>query len=118
MRTPLQTRQLVAGCLFTAAFALATTTPMAVADTIDEMVRNSGALESPFWSYLYNNGYGYLDAKRVNDDGQIACANRNAGVPPDQVIPLLQSRGYTAREARGIVLAEQAASKSQAFPVC
>ena len=34
------------------------------------------------------------------------------------VIPLLQSRGYTAAEAQGFVLAEQAANKSQAPPVC
>jgi hypothetical protein len=110
-------RPLAAGCLIAVALGLATAPP-AGADTIDEMVHNSGALESPFWSYLYKNGFGYLDAQRVNNDGQIACANRKAGVPPYQVIPLLQARGYTAPEAQGIVLAEERASESQGFPVC
>ena len=98
--------------------AMALANGMAGADTIDQMVHNSGALESPFWSYLYKNGFGYLDAQRVGYDGSIACANRKAGVPPYQVIPLLESRGYTAGEAQGIVLAEESASESQAFPVC
>ena len=88
------------------------TAPMAGADTINEMVENTGALEMPFWSYLYENGFGYLDAQRVSNDGKIACANRKAGVPPDQITPLLALRGYTAEEARGIVLAEQSGQDS------
>ncbi|MDP7723959.1 hypothetical protein [Mycobacterium sp. TY814] len=92
--------------------------PLASAETIDEMVHNSGALESPFWSYLYKHGFGYLDAQRVNNDGQITCTNRKAGVTASQIASLLETRGYTAPEAQGIVSAEQAASQSQAFPVC
>jgi hypothetical protein len=111
------TRRVIAGCVIAATLGLGSAAP-ADADTIDQMVQNSGALESPFWRYLYEHGYGYLDAKRVNDDGNIACANRKAGVPPSQVIPLLESRSYSKEEAQGIVLAEEAASKSQAFPVC
>jgi hypothetical protein len=110
-------RRLTAACVMVITVGLGAA-PLAGADTIDQMVHNSGALESPFWRYLYENGFGYLDAQRVNSDGQIACANRKAGVPPYQIIPLLKSRGYTAAEAQGIVLAEQAASESQAFPVC
>ena len=90
---------------------------MASADTIDEMVKGTGALESPFWRSLYENGYGYLDAQRVSNDGKIACANRQAGVPPYQITPLLQSRGYSSEEAWAIVLAEDAARES-AHAVC
>lgn len=88
------------------------TAPMAVADTINEMVENTGALEMPFWSYLYENGFGYLDAQRVSDDGQIACVNRKAGVSPHQIASLLASRGYTEDEARAIVSAEQSGQNS------
>jgi hypothetical protein len=110
-------RRLSACCVMAATLGMATA-QLAGADTIDEMVHNSGALESPFWRYLYEHGYGYLDAQRANSDGMIACANRKAGVLPYQVIPLLKSRGYTGAEAQGIVLAEETASESQAFPVC
>ncbi|PRC43028.1 hypothetical protein C6A85_000000107460 [Mycobacterium sp. ITM-2017-0098] len=92
--------------------------PSAGADTITEMVENTFAEESPFWSYLYDNGYGYLDAKSVSNDGKIACVNRKAGVPPYQVTDLLVARGYTPVEAGGIITAEQAASESRAHPVC
>ena len=85
---------------------------MASADTINEMVQNTGALESPFWRQLYENGYGYLDAQRVNNDSKIVCVNRQAGVPPYQITPLLQSRGYTETEAWELVLAEMTASDS------
>jgi hypothetical protein len=101
----------MAGCVMVATLGLVTA-PVAGADTINEMVENTGALEMPFWSYLYESGFGYLDAQRVNNDGKIACANRTAGVPPDQIAPLLASRGYTEKEAWGIVLAEQSGQDS------
>jgi hypothetical protein len=53
----------------------------------------------------------------VNNDGKIVCVNRKAGVPPYQIAPLLESRGYTGHEAWGIVSAEMAA-KNSVFPVC
>ena len=99
------------GCVMVATLGLATA-PVAGADTINEMVENTGALEMQFWSYLYENGFGYLDAQRVSNDGKIACANRKASVPPDQIAPSLASRGYTEKEARGIVLAEQSGQDS------
>ncbi|RWA16573.1 hypothetical protein MBRU_07560 [Mycolicibacterium brumae DSM 44177] len=76
------------------------------------MVNNSGARESPFWSYMADNGFGYLDAQRVSNDSKIVCANRQAGVTPAQITGLLESRGYTNTEAQGIVAAEQASSTS------
>lgn len=91
---------LLAGCLLAA--------PSAAADgTITDTVENTGAGESPFWSYLYNNGFGYLETQRVYRDGKIVCANRETGVPPDQIVQLLKMRGYTINEAQAIVLAAQ-----------
>jgi hypothetical protein len=101
----------MAGCVMVATLGLVTA-PLAGAETINDMVQNTGALEMPFWAYLYENGYGYLDAQRVSYDGNIACANRKAGVPPYQITPLLESRGYTADEALAIVLAESSGSES------
>ncbi|MBX7435574.1 hypothetical protein JDV09_26300 [Mycobacterium sp. Y57] len=109
-------RGLLLSCALAAVVGL-TGAPLASADTIDEMVKGTGALESPFWRSLYENGYGYLDAQRVSNDGKIACVNRQAGVPPYQITPLMQSRGYTSEEAWAIVLAEEAASES-AHAVC
>lgn len=104
-------RRLLAGCVTVATLALVTA-PVAGADTINELVENTGALEMPFWSYLYNNGFGYLDAQRVSNDGKIVCVNRKADVPPNQITQLLTSRGYTEEEARSIVLAEQSGQDS------
>ncbi len=91
--------------------------PPAAAGTIEEMVQNTGALESPFWKNLYESGYGYLDAQRVSSDSKIVCGNRSLGVPPYQIISLLQQRGYTQSEAQSVVLAEMAASTS-AHAIC
>ena len=110
-------RRLTAGCVMAITLGLVTA-PLAGADTIDQLVQNTGARESPFHAYLEDNGFGYLDAQRVYNDSQIICANKGAGVPPYQVIPLLQSRGYTADEAQAIVAAEKAASESGAHPWC
>ncbi|MFI5507413.1 DUF732 domain-containing protein [Mycobacterium sp. NPDC051804] len=99
--------------LAAAAAAVSISLPqIASADTIDEMVENTGALESPFWSRLHENGFGYLNAQRVSNDGKIACVNRQAGVPPDQVALLLRSRDYTDAEAWEIVQAEMSSSTS------
>lgn len=97
--------------VMTAALGLAAA-PAAHADTITEMVKNTGALESPFWAYMYENGFGYLDAARVSNDGKIACVNRKAGVPGDQIAALLQIRDYTAKEATAIVAADRSGSTS------
>ena len=91
--------------------------PLAAADSIDEMVQNTGALESPFWRHMYEDGLGYLDAQRVSNDSKIVCANRKAGVPAFQIAPLLESRGYSNQEARGLILAEVSASVS-AHSIC
>jgi hypothetical protein len=55
-------RPLTAGCLIAVALGLQRPR-LAGADTIDEMVHNSGALESPFWSYHYKSGFGLLDSR-------------------------------------------------------
>lgn len=110
-------RRLTAGCAMAITLGIVTA-PLAGAETIDQMVQdNPGSLESPLWRQLHENGYGYLDVQRVNNDSKIVCANRKAGVPPYQIEPLLQSRGYTATEAQAIVLAEMTASEST-FAVC
>ena len=79
--------------------------------------REHGCAGEPVLEGLLRNGLGYLDAQRVNDDSKIACVNRKAGVPPYQIAPLLESRGYTEHEAWSIVLAEWAAQDS-VFSVC
>lgn len=35
----------------------------------------------PFWAYLYDNGFGYMDTTSAHHEGEIVCANRQAGVP-------------------------------------
>ncbi len=110
-------RQLTVGCVVLASLGLGAI-PSAHAETIDEMVHSTFALESPFWAYLYENGFGYLDADRTFTDGTTACENRKARIPQDEVTSSLQARGYTAEEARAIVLAELDASDSLAHYVC
>ena len=104
-------------CAIAIVGAFLASAPPAVADSIDEMVQNTGALESPFWRHMYEDGLGYLDAQRVSNDSKIVCANRKAGVPAFQIAPLLASRGYSNQEARGLILAEVSASVS-AHSVC
>ncbi len=99
------------------AAAGALSAPTAAADgTISEMVENSGAREMPFWAYLYDNGFGYLDSQGVYRDSQIVCANHAAGVPDSQIVGLLEIRGYTLNEAQGIVIATN--YDSNAHPIC
>lgn len=95
--------------------------PVYAQGTIDQIVQNMRGQtpESRFIAYLWENGFGYLDIQRVWDDGNIACQNRKAGVPPTQVIPLLQSRGYSESEAQALVIAETTAIGDRlSGPVC
>ena len=102
-----------AGLFVAVAIGLA---PVAAADgTIADMVENTGAAESPFWSYLYDNGFGYLDSQMVYRDGKIVCANSEAGVPPGQIIQLLKLRGYSMNEAQAVVLAASDTSSVHSF---
>jgi hypothetical protein len=53
-------RRLTAGCVMAITLGLVTA-PLAGAETIDQMVQdNPGALESPLWRQLHENGCGYL----------------------------------------------------------
>ena len=84
---------------------------------IRRRVHSSGTKVYVF--YLWENGFGYLSISRAWFDGNIACQNRRAGVPPTQVIPLLESRGYTAAEAQALVKAEATAVGDRlSGPVC
>ena len=90
--------------------------PAAAADgTIADMVENTGAAESPFWSYLYDNGFGYLDSQMVYRDAKIVCVNSEAGVPPGQIIQLLKLRGYSVNEAQAVVLAASDTTSVHSF---
>ena len=94
---------------------------VAAADTIDEVVQRMGGRtpESPFISYLWQNGFGYLEIERVWKDNNVVCVNRKSGVPPYQIISLLESRGYTAAEAQALVTAEASAIGSRVSgPTC
>lgn len=79
------------------------------------MVENTGAAESPFRSYLYDNGFGYLDSQMVYRDGKTVCANAASSVPPGQIIQILKMRGYSVNEAQAIVLAASDTSLVHSF---
>lgn len=97
--------------------ALILCAPSAGADgTISDMVENTGAREMPFWAYLYDNGFGYMDTTSARHEGEIVCANRKAGVPNSQIVGLLQSRGLKLNEAQAIVIATD--YQSNAHPFC
>ena len=84
--------------------------------SIADLVENTEAEEMPFWAYLYDNGFGYLDRERVSNDSKIVCANRKAGLPENQIVELLKIRGYSASEAQAIVAA--ASIETIAHPIC
>ena len=93
------------------------TAPRASADgTITDMVDNTGAREMPFWAYLYDNGFGYLQTTTASREGKVVCANRQAGVPNSQIVGLLQTRGLSLNEAQAIVIATD--YESNAHPFC
>jgi hypothetical protein len=72
-------RQRLAALASAAAAFLAA--PVAAADgTISDVVQNTGAREMPFWAYLYDNGFGYMQTSVASGQGEIVCANRAAGV--------------------------------------
>ncbi len=107
-------RTLVAIALATTALLFA---PNAAADgTIADMVENTGAREMPFWAYLYDNGFGYMQTSTASSEGKIVCANRAAGVPNNQIVGLLQDRGLGLNEAQAIVIATD--YESNAHPFC
>ena len=85
------------------------TAPLAGAETIDQVVQKMGGTtpESPVVRYLWQNGFGYLDVNRVHADSVLVCRNRKAGVPSDQIISRLKSRGYSAAEARAMIVGER-----------
>lgn len=103
------------GAAMTAVALLAA--PTATADgTITDMVDNSGAHEMPFWAYLFDNGFGYMQTSTASQEGKIVCANRAAGVPSSQIVGLLEDRGLKLNEAQAIVIATD--YESNAHPFC
>ena len=109
------TRKIVAALALAAGAFLAA--PVAAADgTISDMVQNTGAREMPFWAYLYDNGFGYMQTSVASGQGEIVCANRAAGVPNSQIVGLLQDRGLKLNEAQAIVIATD--YESNAHPFC
>lgn len=70
----------------------------------------------PFWAYLYDNGFGYMQTDTAYGEGKVVCANRNAGVPNNQIVGLLRDRGLTLNEAQAIIIATD--YKSDAHPFC
>lgn len=107
-------RHLLAAWAVSAAALL--TAPIASADgNISDMVENSGAYEMPFWAYLYDNGFGYMQTSTASQEGRIVCANRAAGVPNSQIVGLLEDRGLKLNEAQAIVIATDYESKAHPF---
>ncbi len=51
----------------------------------------------------------------VYRDGQVVCANSEAGVPPGQIIQLLKLRGYSMNEAQAVVLAASDTTSVHSF---
>lgn len=90
--------------------------PTAEADgTISDTVENSGAHEMPFWAYLYDNGFGYMDTDTAYREGKIVCANRQAGVSDSQIVGLLEARGLNFNEAQTLFIATNYASNAHPF---
>ena len=109
-------RKYVLGALVAAALVVA---PPAAADGTINDFQTTGQLELPFYGYLYRNGFGYLDAQQALSDGAFACVQDLNGVPLDEVISLVQTRGNSADEAQAIVFAMQKANNSDAYePFC
>lgn len=93
------------------------TAPTASADgTISDMVETTGAKEMPFWAYLYDNGFGYLDSERVYQDSKSICASRDLGTAEGKIVEMLEGRGYGLNEAQAIVIAT--GYSSSAHPIC
>ncbi|MCH9667959.1 MAG: hypothetical protein K0U76_13690 [Actinomycetia bacterium] len=105
MRRP-ATRTITSGIVSALTVGALLSAPAAAADgTIADTIDNPGVAEKPFWAYLYDNGFGYLNSARVDTDGKLVCANRAAGVPDSRIIDLLERRGFAPNEARAIVTA-------------
>lgn len=110
------TRNAAAAIALAVAALLSAPTAAAETGTITEMVDTTFAEEMPFWAYLYDNGFGYLQTSTASNEGRIVCANRAAGVPNSQIVGLLQDRGLELNEAQAIVIATD--YKSNAHPFC
>jgi len=108
-------RRLTAGGVMAISLGFVTA-PIAGAETIDQVVQKMGGStpESAVIRYLWQNGFGYLDVNQAHADAAFACRNRKAGVPQDQTISKLQSRGRTAREAQAMIAAERTAIGNRA----
>lgn len=80
---------------------------VASAQTIAEMIEDPGtfAESSPFWSALYDSGYGYLDVSQTSETKRFICANREVGIRTDTILPSIQDRGYSLGEAQQIMIA-------------
>lgn len=99
------------------AVAAVLTSPIATADgTISDMVENTGAKEMPFWAYLYDNGFGYLNSQQVYQDSKSVCASRSTGTAEGKIVQMLQARGYKLNEAQAIVVAT--GYSNSAHPIC
>ena len=100
------TAKLIASVL--GALSLALVAPgVASADTIAELVEDPGtfAESNPFWSALYESGYGYLDVDQISATKRVICANREVGIPTSTILQLTQDRGYSHAEAQQIMIA-------------
>lgn len=96
--------------------ALLSAPTAAADDTVADLVENTGAAEKPFWSYLYDHGFGYLPSARVKTDGNLVCVNREAGVPDSRIVELLERRGFAPNEAQAILDATE--NVNIADPTC
>lgn len=100
------TAKLIASGL--SAFSLLMVTPgVASSETIAELVENPGtfAESNPFWSALYESGYGYLDVDQISATKRVICANREVGIPTNAILQLVQDRGYSQAEAQQTMIA-------------
>lgn len=100
------TTKLVACAL--SALSLALMVPgVAWAETITELIEDPGtfAESNPFWSALYDSGYGYLDVDQISATKKVICANREVGIPTNTILQLIQDRGYSHSEAQQIMIA-------------
>lgn len=100
------TKQLIASALAGLSLVLAAT-GVASAETITELIEDPGtfAESNPFWSALYDSGYGYLDVDEISETKKVICANREVGISTDTILQLIQDRGYSQSEAQQIMIA-------------
>lgn len=80
---PLAAKSLIAVTLGVVGSVFAAPT-VATAQTIAELIEDPGtfAESNPFWSALYDSGYGYLDVSQTSETKRFICANREVGTRP------------------------------------